>query len=587
MATEALKISITESGARVVKVNIDAIGQSADKAYGQVLKLKKALASIPQLNLTGATGQVQNLTQAMRNLGTTTTSTNSQLNQFGNQGIGGVTVGSQRATQSLNTVGDAVDQLRAGLALLATGFAVEKVVQYSDEYTNLQNRLRTVTKDSEDLKNVTNELYRIANTTRQSFGSVAELYTRVSLAASNLGFKQKQLIDFTESLNKTVALSGATAQEATNALIQLAQGLGSGALRGDELRSVLEQLPAVADVIAKELGVSRNELRQLGKDGAITGRTVIDAFLHAKDAINEAFANSVPTIDQALTVLRNNFVRFIGETGTATGLSNLLAQSILLVANNMNILAPVIITITTLLAVGLAGQAIPLVITALRALAVATLSNPITAIPAIIIAAVGALYTLMEALGLTSTVMGALGQVASFIWGILTGIGTAVYNFLVPSFGALNALWQLLVVAGSSLWQALMGIYNVIGLFLAEALNLVNPLFTQLGNVFAAVYPYLPSMSQAFAVLVQAGIVPFALAIDGVIQVLNQMGLVSDETAKAAGDLTEKFLDFTSVLKTQATESGNAANGTDRLSRSFKDLLGNANGASSATDNAT
>ena len=45
--------------------------------------------------------------------------------------------------------------------------------------------------------------------------------------------------------------------------------MASGVLRGDELKSVLEQLPTVADVIAKQLNVTRDELRKMGEDGKI------------------------------------------------------------------------------------------------------------------------------------------------------------------------------------------------------------------------------------------------------------------------------------------------------------------------------
>src|SRR5690606_2602352 len=98
-----------------------------------------------------------------------------------------------------------------------------------------------VTTGTENLTTVTSRLFDVANRTRSSFEGTANLYARVALATKELGIGQQELLTFTERVNQAIILSGASAQEAQAGLIQLSQGLASGALRGDELRSVLEQ----------------------------------------------------------------------------------------------------------------------------------------------------------------------------------------------------------------------------------------------------------------------------------------------------------------------------------------------------------
>lgn len=232
-----------------------------------------------------------------------------------------------------------VNQLNRALAAIGVTISAVAIQRMVDTYTNLQNRLRLVTTGTEQLNAVTKELFNVANSTRVSYEATAEIFARTALATKELGLSQRDTLEFTKSLNQAVVLSGASAQEANAAMIQLSQGLASGTLRGDELRSVLEQLPKVADVIAQGLGVTRGELRQLGQDGKITAADVITSFQKAKDVLNKDFATTIPTISQAFTVLQNKFLEWLGQVNEATGASRTFADLILRLANNVDLLA--------------------------------------------------------------------------------------------------------------------------------------------------------------------------------------------------------------------------------------------------------
>ena len=97
----------------------------------------------------------------------------------------------------------------------------------------------------------------IANATRSDFEATSELYARLANSSKELGVGQEQLLKFTKILNQAIVLSGASAEEAAGGIRQLAQGMASGTLRGDELNSVMENFPKVADIIAQGLGVTR------------------------------------------------------------------------------------------------------------------------------------------------------------------------------------------------------------------------------------------------------------------------------------------------------------------------------------------
>jgi len=224
--------------------------------------------------------------------------------------------------------------LKGALVFAGIGAGLRQLTQLADRFTHLQNRLKTVTEGEEVLTAVTERLFDVANRTRAPFKATAEIYTRVALASRQLKTSQEELINFTESLNKAVILSGATAQEAEAGMLQLSQGLASGSLRGEELRSVLEQIPVVADVIANSIGTTRGELRKMGERGEITADIVLKAFREARVELDERFGETIPTIDQAFTILRNSVTKAVGDFNKGSGSATKFAGFIIELSKN-------------------------------------------------------------------------------------------------------------------------------------------------------------------------------------------------------------------------------------------------------------
>jgi tape measure domain-containing protein len=243
----------------------------------------------------------------------------------------------------------AVDFLKRSLVALGGVTLLVQTVKLIDTFTHLQNRLSATGIEGNNLTAVYRALLDVSNETRSSVEGSVELYSRLALSSKELGTSQQDLVGFTKSLNQAIILSGSSAQEAHAGLIQLSQGLASNRLSGDELRSVLEQLPAVADVIARGMGVTRGELRKLGEQGKITGKVVLDAFKLARVELEERFKNTIPTIGQSFQVLKNNVIDFLGRLDQATGFSKIFSQAILLIANNLDRLASAVVTLTKVL----------------------------------------------------------------------------------------------------------------------------------------------------------------------------------------------------------------------------------------------
>lgn len=398
MADEQYRIDIVADPAGIV-----AAARTAERALTGVEKeaadLRSELVGVMQVRDAGTNAALERIGDILEATQARAIITDARISQLGKDVSGRGLKGFNDELEDTENRALRLRSLFGGLfAGISAGLLVREFVEMSDALAGVQNRLRLVTDSSEELVQVQDQLFEVSNRTRTAFEGTATVFTRLATSREELGRSNQQLLQFTESLNQAIALSGATAQEATAGLIQLSQGLSSGALRGDELRSVLENLPAVADVIAKGLGVTRGELRLLGEQGKITATSIIESFEKARGELADKFGKTVPTIGQSLAVLRNEAVELVGGFNEATGASTLLSQTILVLADNLGAVTIVGGAFATLIGYTLAAQAIPTAIKALQSLRVAAVATagPFVAIGAAALAATTYISGLIE-----------------------------------------------------------------------------------------------------------------------------------------------------------------------------------------------
>lgn len=219
---------------------------------------------------------------------------------------------------------------------LATAKAV---IGKADEWTNLNNRLRLVTKDQVAFIAAQQNVIQIAKATRQPLGATAELYQRIAMNQEALGLSGAGLARVVETISKTMVISGSSAAAAEGALVQLGQAFASGTLRGEELNSVLEGAPALAQAIAKGLNVPIGKLRELGQAGQLSADQVVKALQQQASAVDADFGKMAATVGQSMTQLNTNLSEMIGRADEATGASQSLAAGIGLIGNNLQAVA--------------------------------------------------------------------------------------------------------------------------------------------------------------------------------------------------------------------------------------------------------
>lgn len=215
---------------------------------------------------------------------------------------------------------------------LTAALSSNLVLRYADTYNNLTNQIRVVSDDAADLAGQLAAVQAAADNSRASLQSTAVLYSRLAKASPSKS--KSDVLEYVQTIQKALALGGATAQEATSAAIQFSQAIASNRLGGEELRAVLETPLGLA--LAKGLDVTIGKLREMSIAGELTAEKVLGALSRIKGDIDQQFSKSVLTIDQSLLKADNSLTEYVGSLDKTYGLTRLVSGGILSFADNID-----------------------------------------------------------------------------------------------------------------------------------------------------------------------------------------------------------------------------------------------------------
>lgn len=300
---------------------------------------------------------------------------------------------------------------------------VQKLVEMSDQMSQINARLQLMTGSEEAAAAAQDKIYQAAMRSRGAYTDLADMVTQLGTVAPDAFSGTDELIAFAEQLQKQMAISGASGQSAQAAMVQLTQALASGTLRGDELNSVLEQTPMIAKTIADYMGVSTGQMREMASEGAITADVVKNAMLSAAEETNAAFEQMPLTWSQVLTMAGNMALQALQPV---LGLINLAA-------NNIDTLTPLVAGLAAAIAAYTVAQtaanaAAWLGVAANRALVAAMLANPFLWVAVAIGVAIAALVSWVQAVGGVQVAwLTAVDVVLSGVDNLRIGIYTGMY----------------------------------------------------------------------------------------------------------------------------------------------------------------
>lgn len=261
-----------------------------------------------------------------------------------------------KANTSLKETDTAAQTAQKGIGVLKTGFTaligvmggigiglgLRELAEAADSYTNLSARINIATSDGGNFTQAMARVHQVALMTNSSLDATAGLFTKVNDTGKQMGLTQQQSLDLVKTINMAIQTGGGSAAAADAAITQFTQALQSGVLRGDEFNSIMEQAPGISKALAQSLGVTTGELRKMAENGELSAEKVIKALQSQSAAIEADYAKFPTTIGNALQRIATQWQILIGTMDQANGASATVAQWLVTLADNMDVIETIL-----------------------------------------------------------------------------------------------------------------------------------------------------------------------------------------------------------------------------------------------------
>lgn len=321
MATSTFTFRLTAEGVQKLEADLKALGPAGEQAFQKLRESGPLVGAAFDKATAAAKRTREELEAGARSGGTRALS----------GAMGEISARAESLTGRLGVVGGALRALgpwgiAAGAGVAALGLGLFKVGEAADSLKPIEGQLRNVTGSTAGAAAAFASIFDQAQRVGAPLAETANTFARYARAAEELGASQTDIARFAETVQKLAVVGGAGVQEAAAGALQLAQGLASGRLQGDELRSVLENMPPVAKALAKDLGVSVGALRDLGAAGQLTANVVFPALLRASKEADRSFANMPETWERASTRFGNASTVLLAELDKRLGIQDKVAR---------------------------------------------------------------------------------------------------------------------------------------------------------------------------------------------------------------------------------------------------------------------
>lgn len=335
MATKSFSFRLSAEGAAQVTTDLRALAATsaeADRALQTLIRASPQLASVAdQVNakMTAQAAAMSNAagaTQALQPLAESTAASMAKLAESS----GGL--GTALSAGGVMGIG-----IGAGVALMER--LVEKVQELAfaiphagDEVKLITARLEAATGNSTMAGIALDSLRHSASQMGLSIEETSTVFSRMNVAAKEVGATTSEVLKLSAGIEKFGIVAGLSTVDLTNGMREVAKGLASGQLQGQELRAILQDIPQFAAAFARELGVGLGDLREMGSQGKLTTDVVLPAMLAAVEKVDEQFAKMPMTIGRAQNALNVSMETFLAQLDKAYGISNRLAAALELAA---------------------------------------------------------------------------------------------------------------------------------------------------------------------------------------------------------------------------------------------------------------
>lgn len=385
--------------------------------------------------------------------------------------IMGASRSTDRLNQSIDRTESVANKAISGLKRLGAAagglFAVKKATGITDEYTNTVARLSMVNDGLQTQKELQDNIYLAAQRSRGAYNSMAQAVAKLGMMAGDAFSSTQEIVDFTEMMNKSFKVGGASKVEQQAGMLQLTQAMASGRLQGDEFRSISENAPMITKALSQYLDVPIGKLKDMGAEGLLTSDIIKNAMFSMADEINAQFEKMPMTFSDVGTQIKNHALYTF--QGVMQKLNDTLNSDAVMAFVNMfkggiDIVAQAVFMLVTLI-----GNLTSTIVSNWDIIQPILIAMAIVLLPMIIAQLWSMLPPLLIAAGtwlmMNAPILMVIGLVALFIYMMIqSGVTVGeIVGYITGTFWALGAV-----------------IYNVF----AVAYNIIASFVNFLGNIF-------------------------------------------------------------------------------------------------------
>lgn len=385
---------------------------------------------------------------------------------------------STQAEQQLNAsirggndaLDDMVGKAKNLAATIGASVGLKKLIELSDQMTSTTARLNFIVDDGGSVKALEAKIMASAQRSRAAYLDTASAIASMGANAGAAFTSNDELIAFMEQVNKQFVIGGASAQGQAAAMLQLTQAMAAGALRGEELNSILENAPGIARAIEQYMGIAEGSIKSYAEKGAVSATVVKNALLSIADETNAKFNGMAMTWGQVWTQMGN----------IALKVTQPLLTAINWLANNLSVIGPILLGLGTaflVFQVAAHWTQIAAVATAAYHAVVNLLSIGFGVLTGNTAAASAAVFTFNSAL-LASPITWIIMLIAVVI-GLLYGVVAIINKVTGSSISATGLICGAIAVAGAFIGNTVIGLLNAIiqyiwAIFVAPFLGIVE-----------------------------------------------------------------------------------------------------------------
>lgn len=380
----------------------------------------------------------------------------------------------ENLNRGLRTGGSLADgmlgKVKTLVATLAAGAGLNKLIGLSDQMTSTTARLSFLVDDGGSVDELEAKIMASAQRSRAAYLDTASAIASMGANAGAAFSSNDELIAFMEQVNKQFVIGGASAQGQAAAMLQLTQAMAAGALRGEELNSILENAPGIARAIEQYMGIAEGSIKSYAEKGAVSATVVKNALLSIADETNAKFNGMAMTWGQVWTQMGN----------IALKVTQPLLTAINWLANNLSVIGPILLGLGTaflVFQVAAHWTQIAAVATAAYHAVVNLLSIGFGVLTGNTAAASAAVFTFNSAL-LASPITWIIMLIAVVI-GLLYGVVAIINKVTGSSISATGLICGAIAVAGAFIGNTVIGLLNALiqyiwAIFVAPFLGIVE-----------------------------------------------------------------------------------------------------------------